>query len=1417
MKKVVSLFIIFVLLGSIIILLNSENVSADTCYNTCYHQRQGCNDQCTESGRSYCDCMLTEDGACRPTGKCANGNMLRNPVITCSEDRFCPPDFPTCKVDGAKQCSDNRLCYNGGCRQIDTTGSFQISTTRDYYEVGEPFQLTGYERYQGQSGGGIGGMAIFDIDVPEEEGIFGMPEVEEEIPEETPEEEFEEPGEEVFAETAGIYSNSLLDQNLFEISEDVPDHYGVIGEFKEKSLIFFEEDLRDGILSKAEIELELDSYSEVANYQSEGGISGFSIFDVFTGGNEGSGDLSISKSQFSSLLNRQGELSESQIQDAVQVHKEILEAKHNKIEEILGDGYFSYDKEGNDFLIKKIGSFSLSALINEKILGDFYYNYALELLLNKALETGQVRDVWDVEGGGYRGRGVIISVIDTGISFINNEYHPDFQGSIIQEYCFSSIEGGTCYDGLNFEEYQEGFGVAKDKCGHGTMCAGIALGGGKLSNGKFVGVAPEAKLIVVNNRGADGSDAYCKTFLTEGACEAEKPGCVWEEDYLTGEIACWGDSVYGEEKTNQIYYFDLTNAVKKVYPLSDVISISAGQRGYRVMGKEGCEESELGKKTKFLNQIAKRFPIIVAVGNMGNGGSGFPNYQSINGLACNTHIISVGASSKVPRDEKEHIMAFSSRGQPEGIGEYGDYPLKKPDIVAPIGGFEYGEIGEGGGICTTDFLGKDHLGFDICEQEMNYFPFYERGSGTSSAAPYIAGVVALMKEANPHSSILEIKGCLYSSADKVIYDLIFDEIYEEYSISYNLADRWTQGYGRVNALGAVRCIQQQGSTQKRNSVIFDGWELMPVRKNQCNDGMDNDGDGLIDMEEDDGCDNSENPDAIFSEFDEDHCGNGDCESPLGETWENCCLDCSENLPNGIGCPTIIPRYQLREGWPWQESEKEFQQRNYPENQNELKAELNTEGLVSGVINVKGSANNGDLRYSNLYRVSYSENWAGPYELIGQQKMWLRQGSGWQNYLVGVVNNHNLASNWDTSKIPDGNYFLKLELFKLDGDTLTEVGSDITEITIDNDKIYEPDPENYDDYYIGEQVEVWGNVLDTATFENYDISWGYGDQTGGQRGLNRRDGIELLKEGGTRGCNGCAIAKWDTSGLDRGGWYTIQLTVNRDGFSNTHFVKLYLKNPVKIVSPYYSETRPWEIPSGDRISITGFVMPPNFERYEIKYRRQGTGVWKTEGLNLIGNGWEKRGNPEYSAVLGKLDTVDLVDGIYDLKLIAYYGGEVIEDTSQFKIKFVPSVLTNRGTNPIEGYLKCDLYEGIYNFRDNVFTGGVAVDGGNFLAIREEVNEELRNYQALPDKELGPGKYMLKCYVAESAQSRTSLVARYVGYGGRIYLMPLEDYDIFEVVQVGGQQGRLIGSVVRDIPIKMLNIPLEIVKKVIELLV
>jgi len=104
-------------------------------------------------------------------------------------------------------------------------------------------------------------------------------------------------------------------------------------------------------------------------------------------------------------------------------------------------------------------------------------------MMNVAGKTMNLDKVWDK---GYKGKGVTIAIIDTGIA-----QHPDVKDRII-----------------GFKDFVNDKTEAYDDQGHGTHCAGIAAGDGSASEGKYSGAAPEANLVGVKVLNQYGSGSF---------------------------------------------------------------------------------------------------------------------------------------------------------------------------------------------------------------------------------------------------------------------------------------------------------------------------------------------------------------------------------------------------------------------------------------------------------------------------------------------------------------------------------------------------------------------------------------------------------------------------------------------------------------------------------------------------------------------------------------------------------------------------------------------------------------------------------------------------------------------------------------------------------------------------------------------
>ena len=100
----------------------------------------------------------------------------------------------------------------------------------------------------------------------------------------------------------------------------------------------------------------------------------------------------------------------------------------------------------------------------------------------------------DVNAAGVMGQGVTVAVIDTGIAEV-----ADLAGRIVQ------VSNGGPFGGTSPCKNFSGESSCADSYGHGTFVAGIIAGNGAASNGKWKGVAPQAKLLSVKIAGASGA------------------------------------------------------------------------------------------------------------------------------------------------------------------------------------------------------------------------------------------------------------------------------------------------------------------------------------------------------------------------------------------------------------------------------------------------------------------------------------------------------------------------------------------------------------------------------------------------------------------------------------------------------------------------------------------------------------------------------------------------------------------------------------------------------------------------------------------------------------------------------------------------------------------------------------------------
>ena len=309
---------------------------------------------------------------------------------------------------------------------------------------------------------------------------------------------------------------------------------------------------------------------------------------------------------------------------------------------------------------------------------------------------------------GLDGTGVNVAVLDTGI----NVKREDVQNQVLAGVSF--VPGDPSTD---------------DICGHGTHVGGIVAGNGISSTGSactrtFYGVARHAGLVNVRVLDKNGL----------GTVSAVISGIQW---------------VVANKNSNNVRVLNLSlgHPVGESYTTDPL-----------------CQAVEAAWKAGIV--------VVCAAGNTGRANavqvSGAPNdgwetnYGSIQSPGNDPYVITVGATKNTDSSRAhDKIASYSSRG-PSRL----DLVLK-PDIIAPGNKV----ISVAASNCVLF-----HSGYGVNQIPQSYYTGavqgvdistrYFRLSGTSMAAPVVAGAAALLLQASPNLTPDTVKARLMASADK---------------------------------------------------------------------------------------------------------------------------------------------------------------------------------------------------------------------------------------------------------------------------------------------------------------------------------------------------------------------------------------------------------------------------------------------------------------------------------------------------------------------------------------------------------------------------------------------------------------------------------------------------------------------------
>ena len=346
-------------------------------------------------------------------------------------------------------------------------------------------------------------------------------------------------------------------------------------------------------------------------------------------------------------------------------------------------------------------------------------------------------EVWNYNGTGYTGNGVIIGLIDTGVNY----NHIDIANSM--------WDGGSEFPHHGYDVFNQDNDPMDDQ-GHGTHTAGIIAGQGNA--GTQTGVAPGAKIMAIKILSAEGEGEA--THLIQGVEFALEH----DANILSLSLSDVG--------AGPCYYY------------RDVFAtcLEAGVAAAIACGNEG--------------QTQYTYPVPFNISAPGNCPPPWlhPDQQIEGGL---TSVISVGAT-----DSNDEHCGFSSLGpttwtEGPNVGSYNDYPyengdatqpgLIRPDISAP-----------GANITSLNYLTTNN---------------YIEMDGTSMATPCVAGVLAMLLEANPDLTPAELDSIIELTSTRVGNTMKNNRV----------------GAGRVDALAAINALFHHGPTSL--TAEFDGEQV----------------------------------------------------------------------------------------------------------------------------------------------------------------------------------------------------------------------------------------------------------------------------------------------------------------------------------------------------------------------------------------------------------------------------------------------------------------------------------------------------------------------------------------------------------------------------------------------------------------
>jgi subtilisin family serine protease len=356
----------------------------------------------------------------------------------------------------------------------------------------------------------------------------------------------------------------------------------------------------------------------------------------------------------------------------------------------------------------------------------------------------------------FSGAGVTVAVIDSGI----DQTHRDFNGwDCVTPGPYQSCDSRIVAAVKVVDEIGPDSGLVPTSAmpttdlasGHGTHVAGTVAanayyrrnqgvnGGGGGDNRPF-GVAPEANLVSVSN-----GDSQSAALGVQALAWTYRHVDDYNIKVATNSWGCLGGCSYSAGDTTNFY-------INKLYDEGVVVTFAAGNDGGSGSGAEFSGYSQN--------------PRVISVAAYNDGNNRLADFSSRGNSATSNSLPTV--SSWNPATETVSAN-------------------RRPDLAAPGVSIVSTANLLGGTSSLTPRANTADVGVGF----IGLSP-YVTMSGTSMATPHVAGAAALLFDACPSATPLEVMRALYGTADSVLK-----------TTGSSNAEAFEVGYGKLDARGAL--------------------------------------------------------------------------------------------------------------------------------------------------------------------------------------------------------------------------------------------------------------------------------------------------------------------------------------------------------------------------------------------------------------------------------------------------------------------------------------------------------------------------------------------------------------------------------------------------------------------------------------